>query len=266
MEEILTLTIVIHMLQCRSRILYDRVYQSFASLRSTMSEPYPISLILQNKPVLVIGGGNVAERKVLSLLDTGARLTVVAPRTTDALKDLAKRKKITLMLREVIDEDLAGKYLVFVATDSDEVNRWVSQVARRKGILVNCVDTPEECTFYVPSFFRRGSLTFTVSTGGKAPALAKRVRKELQSSYDVVYADFVEFLSQGRKRLLRNKSLTPQHKKKIMEKIIDSNLFALLKEGRKEEAPQLVADIIEEAIRQEFPRPDEKRNGRSRKE
>ena len=213
-----------------------------------MSEPYPLSLVLQNQSVAVIGGGTVAERKVLSLLDTGAKLTVIAPKATDTIKDLAKKKKLTLFRREVIDEDISGKLLVFVATNSDEVNRWVSQVARKQGILVNCVDTPEECSFYVPSFFRRGSLTLSISTGGNIPALAKKLRKELQVTYDELYGDFVTLLAQGRKRLLNNKTLNEEQRKKILNELIDSDLFTLVREGRTKEAPHYVNDFIDSAV------------------
>ncbi len=213
-----------------------------------MSEPYPLSLVLRDEPVAVIGGGKVAERKIISLLDTGARLTVIAPRTTSIIKDLAAEKKLTLFQREVIDEDLHGKLLVFVATDSDEVNRWVSQVARKRGILVNCVDTPEECSFYVPSFFRRGSLTISISTGGKVPALAKRLREELQATYDELYADFAALLAQGRRRLLKNRTLEEHQRREIINELMNSNLLGLIREGRTEEGPQYVNDFVDKAI------------------
>lgn len=213
-----------------------------------MSEPYPISLVLKDKPVAVIGGGIVAERKVRLLLDTGARLTVIAPKPTDTIRDLAKKKKLALFEREVIDEDIAGKLLVFVATNSDKVNRWVSQVARSRGILVNCVDTPDECSFYVPSFFRRGSLTLSISTGGNIPALAKKLRKELQVTYDELYGDFVTLLAQGRTRLLKKSTLTEETRKIILNQLIDSDLFTLIREGRAEEAPQFVNDFIDKAV------------------
>jgi precorrin-2 dehydrogenase/sirohydrochlorin ferrochelatase len=213
-----------------------------------MSEPYPLSLVLRDQPVAVIGGGTVAERKIAGLLDTGARLTVIAPKATDRIKDLAAAKKLTLIRREVIDEDLAGKLLVFVATSSEKVNRWVSRAARRRGSLVNCVDTPDECTFYVPSFFRRGSLTLSISTGGKIPALAKRLRKKLQDMYDESYSDFVAMLAQGRTKLLQNHNLTEEQRKKILEELMESALFTLITEDRTEEAPQFVHDFIEKAV------------------
>ena len=160
-----------------------------------MNEPYPINLILKNKQVTVIGGGKVAERKITSLIDTGAKITVIAPEATEKIKSLAEGKRLVFKQKNFSDDDIEGSFLVFVSTDSNEVNHRVSRVAREKGILVNCVDTPEECAFFVPSFFRRGSLTLAVSTGGKIPALAKKISRELQISYGEVFAEYVDLIA-----------------------------------------------------------------------
>jgi len=138
-----------------------------------MKEPYPIYLILKDKPVAVVGGGNVAERKILGLLDTGAKITVIAPRVTDRIRALDREGRLRLEQRNMVDNDLDGKPLVFVATDSDEVNRRVSSLARGSGALVNCVDTPEECDFFVPSFFSSREPFLCYIYGWKNPCLGK---------------------------------------------------------------------------------------------
>ncbi|MBW1679461.1 MAG: bifunctional precorrin-2 dehydrogenase/sirohydrochlorin ferrochelatase, partial [Deltaproteobacteria bacterium] len=201
-----------------------------------MNEPYPINLILKNKPVTVIGGGEVAERKITSLIDTGAKITVVAPEATEKIKSLAEGKRLVFKQKNFSDDDIEGSFLVFVSTDSNEVNHRVSRVAREKGVLVNCVDTPEECDFFVPSFFRRGSLALAVSTGGKIPALAKKISRELQISYGEVFAEYVDLLAAAREKIKKEVSLNSQQRKELIENLIDSNLLELLKQGKKQEA------------------------------
>jgi len=209
-----------------------------------MKEPYPIYLILKDKPVAVVGGGNVAERKILGLLDTGAKITVIAPRVTDRIMALDREGRLRLEQRNMVDNDLDGKPLVFVATDSDEVNRRVSSLARGSGALVNCVDTPEECDFFVPSFFRRGSLSFAISTGGKIPALAKRIREKLQRIFGEEYGEYVEVLAMGRAKIIEATLNGSQQKKELIEKLMDAGLLSLLREGKKKEAVGLVEDFL----------------------
>jgi precorrin-2 dehydrogenase/sirohydrochlorin ferrochelatase len=209
-----------------------------------VNEPYPIILILKNKPVTVIGGGKVAERKITSLIDTGARITVVAPEATEKIKSLAEGKRLVFKQKNFSDDDIEGNFLVFVSTDSNEVNHRVSRVAREKGVLVNCVDTPEECDFFVPSFFRRGSLTLAVSTGGKIPALAKKISRELQISYGEVFAEYVGLLAEAREKIKKEVSLNSQQKNDLITKLINSNLLELLKQGKKKEALIFIRDFL----------------------
>jgi len=102
---------------------------------------------------------------VLSLLGTGAKITVIALKATKKIKSLVA-KRVVLNLRDFVHDDLKGKLLIFAATNSDEVNKQVAHAARKKGILINCVDDPKECDFFVPSFFRRGSFVVSICTWG----------------------------------------------------------------------------------------------------
>jgi precorrin-2 dehydrogenase/sirohydrochlorin ferrochelatase len=219
-----------------------------------MKEPYPIYLVLKDKPVVVIGGGNVAERKILGLLDTGAKITVIAPRVTDRIKSLVSEGRLRLEQRSTRERDLAGQPVVFVATDSDEINRRVSSLARGCGALVNCVDTPEECDFFVPSFFRRGSLSFAISTGGRIPALAKRMREKLQGIFGEEYAEYVELLAMGRERIIEATPHSYRKKKELIEKLIDTDLISLLREGKKKEAVDLVEGFLQEHYKRPKPK------------
>jgi len=209
-----------------------------------MKEPYPIYLVLKDKPIAVIGGGKVAERKIIGLLDTGAKITVIAPKVTHRIRSLACEGKLRLEQRAMIKSDLVGKAVVFVATDSDEGNRRFSSLARESGALVNCVDTPEACDFFVPSSFRRGSLSFAISTGGRIPALAKRMREKLQGIFGEEYAEYVELLAMGRKRIIEQPPKGYRNKKELIEQLIDIDLLPLLKEGKKMEALDLVEDVL----------------------
>ena len=186
------------------------------SVHTFVKEPYPVYLVLKDRSVLVIGGGNVAERKIVGLLDTGAQITVIAPRVTARIKSFAADGALDLRLRGMVESDLDGKPVVFVATDSDALNRRAASLARRKGALVNCVDTPAACDFFVPSFFRRGSLSIAVSTGGKIPALAKRMREKLQGLFGEEYAEYVEVLAKGREKILEANPESPLKKKELV--------------------------------------------------
>jgi len=211
-----------------------------------MEHPYPVYLVLKDKPVAVIGGGKVAERKIIGLLDTGAKITVVAPRITGGIRSLAGAGRLRLEQRSMVESDLAGKAVVFVATDSDELNRHVTSLARASGALVNCVDTPEVCDFFVPAFFRRGSLSFAIATGGKIPALAKRIREKLQSIFGEEYAEYVEVLALGRRKIIEALPEGDAKKRELIEKLIDGDLLSLLKEGKKTEALDFVEDFLQE--------------------
>jgi len=209
-----------------------------------MIEPYPLNLLLNNRAVAVIGGGGVAERKVLSLLDTGAKITVIAPKASKKIKSLAAKKRVVLNLRDFVHDDLKGKLLIFAATNSDEVNKHVAHAARKKGILVNCVDDPKACDFFVPSFFRRGSFVLAISTGGKVPALSKKIRRDIELSYGAIFAEYVKLLARARGIVYRKASLSFQKKRDLIEKLIESNVLFLLKEGKRKEAAKFIQEFL----------------------
>jgi len=139
---------------------------------------YPVFLDLAGVPVLVVGGGQVALRKVGGLVGAGATVTVVAPQVVDGIAEVA-----TVELRPYVSGDLAGVRLVVTATDDPEVNAQVAADARAAGVFVNSADDPENCTFILPAIARRGPITVAVSTGGISPALASRLRDEIASTH-----------------------------------------------------------------------------------
>ncbi len=156
---------------------------------------YPAFLDLCKKKVVVVGGGKVAERKIGSLLKTGATITVVSPRITKKIERQRQKERVRHISRSYRKGDLKGAFLVVAATDSLTVNQRVSQDAP---CLVNVVDTPHLCNFIVPSTFTRGPLQIAISTGGISPALARSIRKELEAKYGAEFARYVRMLRKVR--------------------------------------------------------------------
>jgi len=161
---------------------------------------YPAFLNLKGKKAVVVGGGRIAERKVLSLVKAGADVTVVSPQLTERLRKEKEAKRIRHRARKYRPGDLKDSFLVIAATDSPEVN---SKVACGAPALLNVVDVPRECNFIAPSVVKRGQLVFAISTGGTSPAFAKAVRKEIEKSYGRVFSDYLGFVKALRPRAMR---------------------------------------------------------------
>ena len=169
---------------------------------------YPVFLEMKDRRCVVIGGGAVAERKVVGLVEVGANVTVISPEITDGLRDLLTQGAIRHVAREYQTGDLAGYDLVFVATDNSEINAAVSGEARSLRIWVNSADDPDHCDFILPGVIRRGDLAVAVSTGGVSPALTRAIREELDEYFTTDYASFVRIVGEVR-RDLREKSVSP---------------------------------------------------------
>jgi len=162
---------------------------------------YPIVLDLEGRACLVVGGGVVAARKAAGLLDASARVTVVSPRLAPAVRSLVDDGRARWWPREYAAGDLSGFALVMVATADRAVNAQVVADARARGVWVNCADDPEHCDFALPSVLRRGLLTVAVSTGGASPAVARRVREELEAMLPPEYAALTEAMADARRAL-----------------------------------------------------------------
>ena len=162
---------------------------------------FPMFVRLEGRACLVVGGGSVAEGKIRSLLDAGANVRVVAPQANTIIATWTHDNLITWEDREFEPADLEGIFLVVSATSSKEVNESVFQEARRRNVMCNVVDDPEHCDFYYPAVVRRGELQIAISTGGHSPALAQRLRKELEEQYGPEYAAWVNDLGRARQEL-----------------------------------------------------------------
>ena len=166
---------------------------------------FPICLKLEGRLCLVVGAGTVGESKIEGLLAAGAAVRVVAPSATDTVRQLARAGTIRWEARRFEPYDLDGVFLVVVATDSTDVNDCVFLEARQRGVLCNVVDDPARCDFYYPSVVRRGALQIAISTAGRSPALAQRLRRELEQQFPAAYATWVEELGRKRQKLFRRK-------------------------------------------------------------
>ncbi|SHF65095.1 precorrin-2 dehydrogenase / sirohydrochlorin ferrochelatase [Desulfofundulus australicus DSM 11792] len=204
-----------------------------------MPRTYPISLILSQRPCLVVGGGSVAERKVLSLLACGAKVKVVSPSLTPALQDLASKDKINYRRGTFEIADLENIFLVIAATDREEVNHRIATEAMARNMLVNVVDDPPYGNFYVPAVLRRGSLQIAISTDGKSPLIARKIKEELEERYGPEYGILVDLLGEIRHDIL-NKITDPRKRRELLEAIVDNETLQLLAGGELEKAKERV--------------------------
>ena len=163
---------------------------------------YPICLVgLEHRESIVVGGGNVAARKVRELLVAGARVTVISPALNPDLSALAKNGRIAIIRRPYRSGDLSNTYLAIAATDDPDVNREVWLEAEQRGCLVNVVDDPAHCHFITPAIVRRGDVTVAVSSGGTSPALARRLRERLETLIGPEYGELAALLAELRPEL-----------------------------------------------------------------
>ncbi len=199
-----------------------------------MSQYYPIFIDLNALPVLVVGGGNVALRKVQTLLHHGSLVRVISPRLVPELRELIDGKSCFWVEKEYSSDDIQDARLVFSCTEIEEVNAQVSQDAKAHYRLVNVVDDPEKCSFIVPSIMEQGDLKIAVSTGGSSPIVARQVRAELEDLYGHEMAEYLTLLKSWRNRA---KSDLPSEKRSIFwNRATDGEVRTLIKAQRLTEA------------------------------
>jgi siroheme synthase-like protein len=173
-------------------------------------------LKLEGKRCLVVGAGKVGEPKIGGLLETGARIRVVSLWATPQVREWAEAGRIELELRAFTSEDLAGQFLIVVATSSNRLNQFIYREAEGRGLLCNVVDVPELCDFYYGSVVRRGDLQIAISTAGKSPSLAQKIRHQLERLFGEGYAHWVEQLGETR-QLIRASDLNPETKRELLQ-------------------------------------------------
>lgn len=170
---------------------------------------FPIYLDLSGRRCLVIGGGAVAERKIASLLEAGAEVTVISPDATETIARWSRDNTIQFHVRQYQRGDIHGHELVFVATDDGSVNSQVHQDGRCEGVWVNAADDPGHCDFILPSVLRRGDLTVAVSSSGNSPALARTIREELEIYFTQEYEQLAALAAEARVELQKRSLSAP---------------------------------------------------------
>ncbi len=204
---------------------------------------YPVYLELEGKTALVVGGGRVARRKVETLIGCGAFVHLVSREFTKELGELIEAGQVRFLGEEFREEHLDGVFLVFVATNDKELNRKVSESAQKLGLLVNVADQPVHCNFIVPSIVKRGDLQLAISTSGKSPALARKIREELETRFGPEYETFLNFMGRLRREVL-SLGLPQEENSRIFNEIVDSPMAEALSQGNREEVKAIAARIL----------------------
>jgi siroheme synthase-like protein len=200
---------------------------------------FPIFVKLQGRLVVVIGGGEIAQQKLGGLLQAGARVRVVAPEVNEAVAQLIRSEQIEWVQRKFAAEDLHGATLVIAATSAPGVNASVFRKAEARGILCNAVDDIENCHFYYGSIVQRGDLQIAISTNGKSPALAQRLRQELEKEFGPEYELWLEWLGAARELLRAADGGGTESNKQRLHYLASKPMYErFLKESRKQPSRQ----------------------------
>ncbi|HUP44679.1 MAG TPA: bifunctional precorrin-2 dehydrogenase/sirohydrochlorin ferrochelatase [Thermoanaerobaculia bacterium] len=207
---------------------------------------YPIYLDIEDRHVVIIGGGNVCARKAETMMKYGARVTIVSPELTAEIEAWARDGALQIRRKAYEEGDLEGASIVIASTDDACVNGRVARDCRRRKIPVNVVDVTHLCEFIVPAIVERGTIQIAVSTGGKSPALARTLKEDLQKFVGPEYDEINELL--GTLRAGAKKTLpTDIDRKRFFDGIIAAGVLDLLRKGRRREAYETIAGACERA-------------------
>jgi len=177
-----------------------------------MAPYYPVYLDLKGRTCVVIGAGKEAEGKLASLIECGAKVKMISPEVTEDIRKLAQEGIISWEQRGYKEGDLKGTFLAIAAINDNSVNRKIVQEAAEERSLLNVVDVTHLCTFIAPAVVRRGDVTVAISTSGLSPALARKLREELQASPVMNYADMTGLIAEVRQELRKEGArIDPEH-------------------------------------------------------
>jgi precorrin-2 dehydrogenase/sirohydrochlorin ferrochelatase len=210
---------------------------------------YPIYLDLKGRKALVIGGGAIAEGKALQLIAAGARVTIVSPELTEALRASVERGEINHRNGSFIEEDLNGVALVISATNDRMVNEEVRNAAAARGLLCNVVDQPDLCNFITPALVTRGDLQISVSTGGGSPTLTQRVKREVAALIGEEYGALLEIAAEMRAEA-KDHIADFERRKEALRAFVESDALDLIRAGRPEEARDMARRFLQDVERE----------------
>ena len=208
-----------------------------------MPSYYPVYLNLEEQPCVIVGGGHEAERKAQGLLESGAQVTVISPEVTTVLQDIAGRGLIDWKRREYQAGDLEEAFLVVAENTDPRIYKEVAWEAQQRRLLLNVVDVTHLCNFIAPAVVRREDVTFAISTSGLSPALARRLREELEDSPVLKWADTVRLLSEVRLEL-RSKGVKPHPDR--WQQCMDDEFLNLFHNGQKAQAKERLLRMLQE--------------------
>ena len=197
----------------------------------SMNRLFPMYVKLEGRNVLVVGAGRVAEGKIEGLLNTGARVRVIALQATQRVHEWARAREIILEQRAFSPADLNGIFLVVVATSSSQLNELVFLECRARGILCNVVDVPPQCDFFYPAVVRRGDLQIAISTAGQSPSLAQTLRLQLERQFGPGYGDWVAELGRTRREVLPS-NLEPEQKRFLLQSLASQSALEAMVSAR----------------------------------
>jgi siroheme synthase-like protein len=209
-----------------------------------MAFSFPVFFDLTDKRVLLIGGGFMAEEKLHLLMQAGAKVTIQARQLNDSMEQMARRGEIRWRRRCYQAGDLAGFYLVFSAADH-ETNARAHREAEMRGVPFNAVDDPQYCRFILPSVHRQGDLTIAVSTNGKCPALAIRIREEIAARYGSAYGEFLAWAG-GVRRLITSSLSEFGDRKALWHRLARGRTIGLLESGDRDAAVEEFESTLRE--------------------
>ena len=192
---------------------------------------YPINLNITDRLCVVVGGGQVAERKIGGILASKGRVRLVSPAVTPSLQVLASQRTIEWLRKPYGTDDLAGAFLVFAATGIAEVQGLIVRDARDAGVLVNVADDPAACDFYLPATVRRGDLTLTVSTRGRSPAVSAMVRRRLEREFGEEYGRLTTLMTRLRDQLLAEGG-SQAYRQRLSRDLLHEDMLDWLRAGR----------------------------------
>jgi siroheme synthase-like protein len=196
-----------------------------------MAALFPLFLKLDGCRCVLVGAGSIATQKLSGLLDSGANVQIIAPEASQEIQELARGGRVSWTQTAFKAEHLEGALLVIAATGDPAVNEVVYRAAQERGVLCNSVDEPERCDFYYPAVVRRGDLQIAISTAGKSPALAQRIRKELEEQFDSSYISWLNWLGTVRE-LFFQRHVEPELRKQTLHRISGHRVFERFKSFR----------------------------------
>lgn len=207
---------------------------------------YPIYLDIENRNVIIIGGGEVCARKAETMMRYGARVTIVSPEFTPEIEGWARDGQLTILRKRYETSDIEDAHIVIASTDDTSVNEQVAADSRARRIPVNVVDVTPLCEFIVPAIIEKDGIQIAISTGGKSPALARTLKEDLNRAIGPEYSEVNDLLGSLRDSA-KAKLPTDTDRKRFFDGIIAQGVLQMLRDGRRAEAYRVIVEACERA-------------------